>query len=228
MSNEQPKKPKNAYWLFLDDVRSKLFAECPPGEKKTAWVARQAGEKFKALAPAEKAKYDDKAASLKKAYEVELEKFKAEGGTVQKKKRKSKGGDNKGGDKDSDDVVAVDDDKDDDDDDAPPDGKKAKRAKKERDPDLPKKPAGGAYGCYVAAHRAEIMKEIPGKRATEISKIAGVRWKALPPEDRKPYEDEYQKKKAAYEEAMKKFKAKKPGSSAGPAAGDDDDDDEDE
>lgn len=83
--------------------------------------------------------------------------------------------------------------------------KKGKKEKKTTDPNKPKKPAGGAYGCYLAKNRAAFIKECAGKPITEVSKLAGARWKGLSAAEKKPFEEEYAKKKAAYEAAMKEY-----------------------
>merc|ERR1712048_563088 len=84
----------------------------------------------------------------------------------------------------------------------------------------PKKPAGGAYGVYMAHHRDEIMKGLPaGSKITAITKTGGERWKALSAKEKEKYEAEYQTKKAKYEEELKAWKE---------ANGGDDNDDEDD
>jgi len=84
---------------------------------------------------------------------------------------------------------------------------KAKRNKAmaKKDPAAPKKPAGGAYGRYMAKHREELMKECNGKPITEIAKLGGQRWKALGKEEKQPYEEEYKKAMDDYREAMKNY-----------------------
>lgn len=81
--------------------------------------------------------------------------------------------------------------------------KKGKKAKK--DPEAPKKPAGGGYGCFLNKNRAAFMKECEGKPITAVSKLAGERWKAMSAEEKKPFEDEYQTKKAAYAKEMESY-----------------------
>merc|ERR1719253_1720365 len=49
------------------------------------------------------------------------------------------------------------------------------------------------------------MKECAGQPITAVSKIAGERWKALSAADKKPFEEEYEIKKAAYVAAMKDY-----------------------
>merc|ERR1712060_875177 len=77
--------------------------------------------------------------------------------------------------------------------------------KQKKDPDAPKRPAGGAYGCFIAKHRETFTKECEGKPVTAISKLAGERWKELSAEDKTPFEEEYQAKFAAYQAAMKDY-----------------------
>merc|ERR1712037_966768 len=79
----------------------------------------------------------------------------------------------------------------------------ASSKKQKKDPEAPKRPAGGAYGCYLAKNRESFTKECEGKPVTAISKLAGERWKELSAEDRKPFEKEYETKFAAYQAAMK-------------------------
>merc|ERR1719215_1498685 len=88
-------------------------------------------------------------------------------------------------------------------------GKKRKgkdsKPKKEKDPDKPKKPVGGAYGCFLEKMRPEFAKQCTGKAASAVSKMAGEKWKTLSATEKKPYEDAYAKKKKEYEEAMKAY-----------------------
>merc|ERR1719265_269577 len=77
--------------------------------------------------------------------------------------------------------------------------------KKKDDTEAPKKPTGGGYGCYLAKHREALTKECEGKPVTAVTKLAGERWKALTPEEKRPFEEEYEAKKAAYQEAMKDY-----------------------
>jgi hypothetical protein len=96
MGVEEPKKPKNAYWLFLEERRPILEKQVPEGEKKLTWVAKTVGTEWKALSDANKAKYETRAAADKEAYEKALEKFKAAGGVpATREKKKKKGGKDK-------------------------------------------------------------------------------------------------------------------------------------
>ena len=80
-----------------------------------------------------------------------------------------------------------------------------KDGKKKKDPDAPKRPGGGAYGCFLAKHRAAFQKETAGQPVTAVTKLASAKWSALSVEEKKIYEDEYKAKKEAYDEAMKSY-----------------------
>merc|ERR1712061_489880 len=72
----------------------------------------------------------------------------------------------------------------------------------------PKKPAGGAYGRFLAEKRAEIAASLPaGHRMTDVTKKAGELFKALSDGERKKYQDLYEKADAEYKQALEKFKA---------------------
>ena len=58
--------------------------------------------------------------------------------------------------------------------------KKGKKdIKKKKDPQAPKKPAGGAYGCFLAKNRAAFMKECSGQPVTAVTKLASAKWKDI-------------------------------------------------
>merc|ERR1719210_2068251 len=73
-----PKKPPNAYWLWLAENRASLVKELGTGAAGA--VGKLAGEKFKALAPGARKIFEDKAASLKAEYEKAKEEYKKNGG----------------------------------------------------------------------------------------------------------------------------------------------------
>ena len=105
------------------------------------------------------------------------------------------------------------------------DGTPSKRKKK--DANAPKKPAGGAYGCYLAKNRAAFTEQCKGLSVTAVSKMAGEKWKKLSAAEKKPFEDEYAVKKKAYEEALAAYKASGSGGQAGDAEEDDEEEDDD-
>jgi len=99
-------------------------------------------------------------------------------------------------------------------------GEDGKRKKK--DPNAPKKPAGGAYGQFLNANRAQFTKECAGLPITAISKKAGEKWKTLSDAEKKPYEEMYKKAAEEYKKAMEEYKKN------GGADDDEEDDKEDE
>ncbi|CAE8706486.1 unnamed protein product, partial [Polarella glacialis] len=94
-----------------------------------------------------------------------------------------------------------------DDDEEPAKG--GKKAKKEKDPDAPKKPAGGAYAVYLADNREKINKSLPeGHKMTDVAKEAGRQWKELSEEARKPFQDRYLEKSEVYKKAKEEYMKK--------------------
>jgi len=71
----------------------------------------------------------------------------------------------------------------------------------------PKKPTGGAFGQFSAEKRAEFMKQVAGKPASEVSKLLGAAWKDLSNAAKAPYEKKYQEAKAKFDTDMKAFLA---------------------
>merc|ERR1719414_358328 len=73
-----PKRPKNAYVLFMADNRESFERLVPAGEKKSTGLAKLAGEKWKELSAKERSPYEAKAAEARAAYKKAMEKYKAE------------------------------------------------------------------------------------------------------------------------------------------------------
>jgi len=71
-----PKKPLNAYLLWLGDNRAKIAKKLPDGHKVSD-VARAGGEKWKKAAAGTKKKYESRARSMREEYNKELEAYKA-------------------------------------------------------------------------------------------------------------------------------------------------------
>ena len=74
--------------------------------------------------------------------------------------------------------------------------------KKKKDPNAPKRPAGGAYGCFLAKHRAAFMEQLKGQPVSAVTKLASAKWKELAATEKEVYEQEFKKKQEAYQEAM--------------------------
>jgi len=71
----------------------------------------------------------------------------------------------------------------------------------------PKKVTGGAFGRYMNENRAALLKELPGKRATESIKLGSARFKALDAAAKAKYEKMYTEAKAKYEKDLAAFLA---------------------
>ncbi|EEF49638.1 high mobility group B protein 7 [Ricinus communis] len=67
----KPKRPPTAFFIFLDEFR-KTFKEANPDSKDVKRVAKEAGEKWKAMTDEEKKPYADKATELKAEYDKAL------------------------------------------------------------------------------------------------------------------------------------------------------------
>merc|ERR1719310_999963 len=189
-----------AFFLYTNENRELVQKEL--GTKNMGPVAKCLSDRFKGLAASAKAPFDKKAADLKSQYEKDVAAFKAAGGVVgqaRKEKRDAKA------------------------------DKAAKKAKKEANVGKPKKPAGGAYGVFVAMNRAELSKKVPaGAPCTAISKVASEAFKNLSAKEKEVYEAKYKEKKAAYEEELKAWRATKQAEGGDDAEDDDDDEDEEE
>jgi len=175
---EQPKKPAGGgFGQFVTEKRKEFQAKCA-GQPVSA-VSKMAGTAWKALSEAEQEPYKKKFVVAQAKYNTDLAAFLAAGG------EKTKG------------AAALRSEK-----------KKAKEGKlagkKQKDPNAPKRPAGGAYGCFMAANRATFQKQCPGS-ITGISKLAGEKWKAIAAGEKEKYEKEYKVKADAYKEAMKSY-----------------------
>lgn len=76
----------------------------------------------------------------------------------------------------------------------------------------PRCPVGGAYGCFLAAKRSEIAKNLPeGHKMTDVGKAAGEMWRGLLASEKKPYEEDYAKKLTEYREAKEAYDAEHEG-----------------
>jgi len=174
---EQPKKVTGgAFGRYLNEHRPALTKEL--AGKRATEVVKLASMRFKALSETEKAAYQKKYEEAAAQYEKDMAAFLAGGGEKKavERKRKSDG------------------------DDSSP-----KKQKKEKDPDAPKKPVGGAFGCFLDENRAAFIKECAGKPAAAVCKLAGERWKQVSAKEKQRFDKQFEDKKAAYNEAMKSY-----------------------
>ena len=90
-----------------------------------------------------------------------------------------------------------------------------KRAKKVRDPNLPKRPKN-AFMLFTDSVREEVKAGLieaspDGKiRVSDVSKECGARWKALPDDEKQPFLDANAAAKTEYEKAMEDYYAENP------------------
>jgi len=90
-------------------------------------------------------------------------------------------------------------------------GKADGPAKRKKDAEAPKRPAGGAFGCFLEKNREAFTKEVAGQPVTAITKLASAKWKALsePPKSEEAQEVEPPTKKQRASKDDKEPKAKK-------------------
>merc|ERR1712039_306125 len=139
--------------------------------------SKMAGEAFKKLSDAQKKPYQQKYETAKEKFDKDMAAFLAAGGEKQKG------------------AAALRTEK-----------RKAKEGKKKKDPNAPKRPAGGAYGQFLAEKRPEFIKACAGQPISAVGKMAGVAWQKLSAAQKKPYEAQYTKKLEVYKTAMTEYK----------------------
>merc|ERR1712187_1032064 len=92
-----------------------------------------------------------------------------------------------------------------------------------------KRPAGGAYGVWLAENRPKIVSSLPqGHKITDVTKAAGEQWKALSDAAKKPYEAKYAKKQEEYAKAMEEYKKANPDAEEDDDAGQEEEEEEEE
>lgn len=174
-SVEEPKKVTGGAFGRFLAEKRAEFTKECSGKPVTA-VVKLASERFKALDEDARKAYETKYKEAVAQYTKDMEAFLAAGGQKKAIKRKSDGDD---------------------------DDKASKKAKK--DANAPKKPAGGAYGCYLAKHREAFTKECEGQSITAVAKLAGQRWKEVSEAEKKVFEEEFAAKMAKYKEEMQSY-----------------------
>ncbi|KAM9476531.1 high mobility group protein B2a [Clarias gariepinus] len=121
----------------------------------------------------------------------------------------------------------------------PPKG--AKKGKKKKDPNAPKRPPS-AFFIFCSDHRPKVKSENPGFTIGDVAKKLGEQWSKLTAKDKSPYEQKALKLKEKYEKDVAAYRVKggkadgaKKGGPGRPAGkkvevtdDDDDDDEEDE
>ncbi|KAI8098567.1 high mobility group box domain-containing protein [Halteromyces radiatus] len=79
------------------------------------------------------------------------------------------------------------------------------KPKKKKDPNAPKGP-GNVFFLFCRLQRDKIKDEHPEERSLgEVTKLLSAKWKGLDKEEKKVYQDMYQKELEEYEVAMKSY-----------------------
>merc|ERR1711972_774934 len=77
-NSDRPKRPQNAYWIWLSDNRQALVKEI--GNANVGAVGKLGGERWKALSSAARAPFEKKAAALKAEYDKAIAEWKEKNG----------------------------------------------------------------------------------------------------------------------------------------------------
>ena len=77
--------------------------------------------------------------------------------------------------------------------------------KKGSDPNKPKK-GNTAWIFFTNDMREKVKADNPDAKTTDLTKIMSPMWKALTPEEKKPYEDKAKADKERYEKEMENYK----------------------
>merc|ERR1719277_1488212 len=133
----------------------------------------------------QKAPWEKKAAELKKAYEKDMEEFKAKGGVAGSARREKAESKRELLDK-----------------------RAKKRARREANADKPKRPPS-AFWLYLQDNRAALVKEAGTAAGPAISKLGSEKWKNIDKKTEAVYQKQAVVKKAEYDKAMKEYKEKK-------------------
>ncbi|KAG5176109.1 hypothetical protein JKP88DRAFT_336294 [Tribonema minus] len=81
-----------------------------------------------------------------------------------------------------------------------------KKKRKKKDPNAPKG-AKSAFMYFSMETRGDVLKDQPGLKITEVSKVLGERWRGMTAEDKKQFEDKAAADKARYGTEMQEYKS---------------------
>lgn len=85
---------------------------------------------------------------------------------------------------------------------------KARKEKKQKDPNAPKR-AKTAYFLFMDDKRAEVKRNHPDMKVTEIGAELGRLWKLLKPAEQEQYKAKAEQAKAKYVKELAAYNAKK-------------------
>jgi len=188
-----PKRPKNAYFLFMEAERENVLARNPELKSKVGDLSKLMGQMYKALSPEQLNPYADQAAQMKQDYEVKLAEYKqtADHQAYQKAKAEFEASASN-----ETDVVEQ------------PTTKTEKQLKKMLQ-NKPKRPTS-AYMLFMAEQRPQVIEQQPelASKIAEVARIIGARWKVIDDTEKTRFQNaaeilsqEYQEKKAEYEQS---------------------------
>jgi len=176
-----PKKNMSAYLMYQNTMRESFRTENPG--MTFGQLSKFTSSMYKSLTPEEKARWEEAAQQDKARYETEMAGYVPPPGFDQTGQLLDAGG-----------VLTA--------------SGARKRAKKNRDPDAPKR-ARGSYVFFTLDCRPKLVKETPEMKFTEMGHVMGERWRALLPEERRRYEDLATADKGRFNEEMAKYNAKR-------------------
>jgi len=158
-----PKKNLSAYFIFTNKRRGELREQHP--DKKLTQLTTLMAAEWKSMDPATKKAYQDQADADKENYNTSMAEYKKTENYAMYQAKLS-------GWKTEQKLTA---------------DKKA--AKKPKDVNAPKKPPT-AYFLFTANIRAEVTAANPDLKITQLAKVMGQKWKGLPEDEKKPFQDE--------------------------------------
>ena len=82
------------------------------------------------------------------------------------------------------------------------------KGKRRKDPNAPKR-AMSAYLFYCDEYRQMVRTENPDKSIAEVAKILGQMWRALPDEEKTPYQEKATRDRDRYMKLMETYRAEK-------------------
>jgi len=181
-----PKRNVGAYLLFQNAMRDHFKAENPG--MTFGQLSKYTSHMYKNLSPGERALWEERARLDKERYKAELAGYVApppppppaydpRGHVVMNPHHQ----------------VA-------------PKPRVATKSAPPKDPNAPKR-ARGSYVCFTFEMRPKIMEEYPGIKFVEMGSILGERWRNLPPEEKKRYEDMAAQDKARFNAEMQQYQA---------------------
>ena len=86
--------------------------------------------------------------------------------------------------------------------------KSKKRKRTVVDPDRPKQPQSSFF-LFRASKIEEIKAEHPGTKITELAKLLGTMWAALPEKKKAVFKEQYEANKVVYQEKLTAYRATK-------------------